>query len=108
MVVADSRQFPWIAEEFAAVMDPQTERLARYLAHLTAIGVLNCPNPMLAAHQFMGLLNEFSLWPWMMGRKIPPVPTEEIVDETIRMFLEHYRNSCLPQGELQQRANVSL
>ena len=27
MVVADSRQFPWIAEEFAAVMDPQTERL---------------------------------------------------------------------------------
>ena len=27
MVVADSRQFPWIAEEFAAVMDPLTERL---------------------------------------------------------------------------------
>src|SRR5579864_5093839 len=34
MVVADSRQFPWIAEEFAAVMDPKTERLTRYLAHL--------------------------------------------------------------------------
>src|SRR6202795_4993094 len=45
MVVADSRQFPWIAEEFAAVMDPQTERLARYLAQLTAIGILNCRNP---------------------------------------------------------------
>ena len=29
MVVADARQFPWIAEEFAAVMEPQTERLAR-------------------------------------------------------------------------------
>ena len=43
MVVADSRQFPWIAEEFAAVMDPQTERLARYLAHLTAMGVLELP-----------------------------------------------------------------
>jgi TetR/AcrR family transcriptional regulator of autoinduction and epiphytic fitness len=27
MVVADSRQFPWIAEELAAVMEPQTERL---------------------------------------------------------------------------------
>jgi AcrR family transcriptional regulator len=27
MVVADARQFPWIAQEFAAVMDPQTERL---------------------------------------------------------------------------------
>src|SRR5208337_2457371 len=34
MVVADSRQVPWIAEEFAAVMAPQTERLTRYLAHL--------------------------------------------------------------------------
>src|SRR6516164_11119019 len=47
MVVADSRQFPWIAEEFAAVMDPLSDRLVRYLAHLTAMGVLNCRNPML-------------------------------------------------------------
>ena len=91
MVVADSRQFPWIAEEFAAVMDPQTERLARYLAHLTAMGVLNCRNPMLAAHQFMGVLNEFSLWPLMIGRKNVAVPTEEIVEETIEMFLQHYK-----------------
>jgi TetR/AcrR family transcriptional regulator of autoinduction and epiphytic fitness len=91
MVVADSRQFPWIAEEFAAVMDPQTERLVRLLAHLTSMGVLNCRNPMLAAHQFMGALNDLSLWPWMMGRERIPVPDEELVEETIRMFLEHYR-----------------
>lgn len=75
MVVADSRQFPWIAMEFAVVMDPQTERLIRYLAHLTDMGVLNCPNPILAAHQLMGALNEFSLWPWMMGR--PPLVSLE-------------------------------
>ena len=68
MVVADSRQFPWIAEEFAAVMEPQAERLVRYLAHLTAMGILDCRNPMLAAHQFMGMLNQLSLWPWMTGR----------------------------------------
>src|SRR6202047_349140 len=68
MVVADSRQFPWIAEEFAAVMDPQTERLTRFFAYMTAVGTLYCRNPLLAAHQFMGLLNEFSLWPWMMGQ----------------------------------------
>ena len=91
MVVADSRQFPWIAEEFAAVMEPQTERLARYLAHQTAMGVLNCPNPALAAHQLMGMLNEFSLWPWMTGRAGPAVLTEEVVDESIRMFLRYYR-----------------
>src|SRR5262249_49678185 len=51
-VVAAARQFPWIAEEFAATMDPLTERLTRYLAHLAAMGVLECSNPLLAAHQF--------------------------------------------------------
>jgi TetR/AcrR family transcriptional regulator, regulator of autoinduction and epiphytic fitness len=91
MVVADSRQFPWIAEEFASVMDPLTERLARYLAHLTALGILNCRNPMLSAHQFMGILNEFSLWPLMMGRQNLAVPTDEVLEETIQMFLHHYR-----------------
>ena len=91
MVVADSRQFPWIAEEFAAVMDPQTERLVNYLGHMNAMGILDCRNPMLAAHQFMGMLNEFSLWPWMMGRGSIPVSRKNVVEETIRMFLSHYR-----------------
>lgn len=91
MLVADSRQFPWIAEEFAVIMEPQTERLTRYLAHLTAMGILDCRNPMLAAHQFMGVLNEFSLWPWMLGRESLAVPAEDLVEETIQMFLQHYR-----------------
>ncbi|MBV9626712.1 MAG: TetR/AcrR family transcriptional regulator [Xanthobacteraceae bacterium] len=99
MVVADARQFPWIAEEFAAVMDPQTVRLARYLEHLTGLGILDCPDPTLAAHQFMGLLNEFSLWPWMMGRKIVGIADADVVEETVRMFLRSYRR---PQSKAQQ------
>jgi TetR/AcrR family transcriptional regulator of autoinduction and epiphytic fitness len=91
MVVADSRQFPWIAEEFAAVMDPQTERLTRFLARSTDLGILDCRNPTLAAHQFMGMLNEVSLWPWMMGRKSLSISAEEVTKETIRMFLQRYR-----------------
>ena len=80
MVVADSRQFPWIAKAFAAVMDPQTERFTRYLAHLTTMGVLDCRNPTLAAQQFMGILNEFTLWPLMLGRKNLSVPIDEVVE----------------------------
>ncbi|MEY9626215.1 TetR/AcrR family transcriptional regulator [Sinorhizobium fredii] len=91
MVVADSRQFPWIAEEFAAVMEPQTERLVHYLAHLTARDILDCRNPVLAAHQFMGMLNEISLWPWMIGRESIPFAAEDVVDETVRTFLQRYR-----------------
>jgi TetR/AcrR family transcriptional regulator, regulator of autoinduction and epiphytic fitness len=97
MVVADSRQFPWIADEFAAVMEPQTERLVRYIAHVTDMGILDCRNPTLAAHQFMGILNEFSLWPWMLGREHALAADEDIVEEGIRMFLQRYR---LPRREM--------
>jgi TetR/AcrR family transcriptional regulator of autoinduction and epiphytic fitness len=97
IVVADSRQFPWIAEAFAAVMEPLLERFARYLAHLTAMGILDCRQPRLAAHQFTGMLNEFFLWPWMMGRDSLPVPAEDVIEETIRMFLRHYRRAP-PKG----------
>lgn len=91
MVVADSRQFPWIAKEFATVMEREPERLIRYFAHLNAVRILDCRDPTLAVHQFMGMLNEFSLWPWMMGRDSLPVPTEDVLEETIRMFLHYYR-----------------
>jgi len=72
-------------------MDPQTERLVRYLAHLTAMAILDCRNPFLAAHQFMGMLNELSLWPWMTGGESIPVPADEIIEVRARMFLQHYR-----------------
>jgi TetR/AcrR family transcriptional regulator of autoinduction and epiphytic fitness len=103
MVVADASHFPWIGEAFAAVMDPQTERFVRYLAHLGAMGILDCRNPTLAAHQFMGMLNEFSLWPWMMGRDRLPVPTEQVIAETVQMFLKHYRSSPTSAQSLQRQ-----
>jgi AcrR family transcriptional regulator len=91
MVMVDSRQFPWIAKNFASVMDPQTDRFIRYLGHLTDMGILNCRNPELAAHQFMGALNQLTLWPRMTGRESLSVAEDELVDETVRMFLQHYR-----------------
>lgn len=97
MVAADGRQFPWIAEAFACVLDPQVERIERYLAHLTSVGVLDCRNPNLAGHQFAGMLNELSLWPWMLGRERLPVGDDEVVDETVRMFLQHYRREGAPR-----------
>ena len=55
------------------------------------MGVLDCRNPILAAHQFMGVLNEVSLWPWMMGRESLAIPGDEVIDETVRIFLQRYR-----------------
>jgi AcrR family transcriptional regulator len=90
MVVADSRQFPWIAEAFAAVMEPMMIRFARYLRYLTDLGILDCPDPMFATHQFAGLLNEFVLWPMLMGKEGALAPAELVVEETVRMFLLRY------------------
>ena len=52
---------------------------------------------MLAAHQFMGILNEFSLWPLMVGRKSELASDDEVVEEALRMFLQRYR---LPKREM--------
>ncbi|GGF12620.1 hypothetical protein GCM10011611_17810 [Aliidongia dinghuensis] len=106
MVVADSRQFPWTAEALAAVMAPQSERFARYLAHLTEMGVLDCRNPVLAVRQFTGILNEFFLWSWMMGREGAPISTKEVIEDTIRMFLQHYRRPR--PGERQRSLSPAL
>jgi len=91
MAIADARQFPWIANEFASILDPHLERFARYLAYLTSLGFLDCPHPLLAAHQFLGLLNEPILWQRVLGRNIAPVSSDTVIDEAVRMFLLRYR-----------------
>jgi len=103
MVVADARQFPWLAEAFGAVMEPQIRRLIDYLAHLTALGLLDCTDPVLAAHQFIGMLNQFSLWPVLVGRAPIPLAPERLVDETVRMLLQRYRRKG-PNGEARASA----
>ena len=91
MAVADARQFPWIASEFASVLGPHIERFARYLSCLTSLDILDCPVPLLAAHQFLGLLNEPILWQRVLGRDVVPVSPETVIEEAARMFLLRYR-----------------
>ena len=93
LVVADGRQFPWIAKSFAAVMGPFRERLVRYLAHLSDIGILECPDPTVAAQQFTGMINESFLWPWLMGNARGAPPTDAAVEATVEMFLRYYRSA---------------
>ena len=95
MVVAESRQFPWISDEYAQVgARSRIERLAGYLARLTVAGVLDCRNPDLAARQFLGLLNEPLLWPQVMGEgRIAGIDENEVIAEAVRMFLLRYRRN---------------
>jgi TetR/AcrR family transcriptional regulator, regulator of autoinduction and epiphytic fitness len=54
---------------------------------------LACPNPELAAHQFLGLIQEFIIWPKVMaiGPAVLDMPPDKVViEEAIRMFLGRY------------------
>ena len=39
------------------------------------------------------MLNEFFLWPWMMGCDEALAPPEDIIEETVGMFMRRYRHT---------------
>jgi len=96
MTVADSRQFPWIATAFDSVLSPYLERFTRYLSHMTSLGVLNCPDPLLAAQQFLGLLNGPTLWPRIFSPDNVFSSLDTVVEQAVEMFLLRYRTVKFP------------
>lgn len=95
LVVAESRRLPWVAEEFYRLgKQPLLAALAALLVHLTEAEQLACPEPEIAAHQFLGLLQEFVVWPHVMaiGPAVVDLPSAEVViDEALTTFLSRYR-----------------
>ena len=94
LVIAESRRLPWIAEDFYRLgKAPLMQALAACLDEMHGRGQIDCPDPVFAAHQFLGLLQEFVFWPKVMaigaGTALLPAP-ERAVAETVRMFLCRY------------------
>ncbi|UXY32882.1 TetR/AcrR family transcriptional regulator C-terminal domain-containing protein [Streptomyces sp. HUAS TT20] len=54
---------------------------------------MSCPSPRTAARQFLGLVQEFAVWPKVMavdaGRTDIP-PTDVVIEEAISTFLSRY------------------
>jgi AcrR family transcriptional regulator len=101
MVIAESRRFPWISEEFYRIGGrPRMQLFIAYLRDLARHGLLACEYPELAAYQFIGLLEEALHWPNVMASgpafELPAV--EVVIEEAVRTFLARYRP---------QRENVS-
>ncbi len=95
LVVAESRRAPWIAEEFYRLgKQPVLTALTALLTQLTETKLLTCADPELAAHQFLGLIQEFLVWPRVMaiGPPIAVLPDSDVViDEALVTFLCRYR-----------------
>lgn len=96
LVIAESRRLPWIAEEFyRAGKEPILALFTTALSTMASNGLIRCPDPELAAHQFMGLVQEFVIWPKVMaiGQALAKLPSDDlVVDEAIAMFLSRYGN----------------
>jgi TetR/AcrR family transcriptional regulator, regulator of autoinduction and epiphytic fitness len=94
LVVAESGRQPWIAEEFYRLgKGPIAAAFAACLDDLAARGLLRCPDPHLAARQFMGLVQEFLVWPGVMAfaEEVAVQPAAEVViEEAVRTFLARY------------------
>ncbi|SEU47282.1 TetR/AcrR family transcriptional regulator [Nonomuraea wenchangensis] len=94
LVVTESGRLPWIAEEFYRLgKGPIAATFAACLDDLTGRGRLRCPDSHLAARQFMGLVQEFLVWPRVMAfeEEITVQPSAEVViEEAVRTFLARY------------------
>jgi TetR/AcrR family transcriptional regulator of autoinduction and epiphytic fitness len=92
LVIAESRRLPWVAEDFHRLgKGPAVDSFAEKLDMLQAAGVIACPDPRLAARQFIGLIQEFVLWPQVMATGEAETPDrEKVVAEAIEMFVARY------------------
>jgi AcrR family transcriptional regulator len=94
LVVAESVRLPWIAEEFYRLgKQPVVAAFVERLDALVRDGALRCPDTYLAARQFMGLLQEFLVWPRVMAfdEEVATGPTPQVViEEAVRVFLASY------------------
>jgi len=94
LVVTESARLPWIAHEFYRVgKGPVAAAFTACLDGLVARGLLRCEDTYLAARQFMGLVQEFLVWPRVMAFEeeiAAQPPAEVVIEEAVRTFLARY------------------
>ncbi|MFJ9153463.1 TetR/AcrR family transcriptional regulator [Streptomyces sp. NPDC102270] len=94
LVVTESGRLPWIADEFYRLgKGPVVAAFVGSLDDLVRSGRLRCPDTYLAARQFMGLIQEFLVWPRVMAFEeetaVPP-DAEVVIEEAVLSFLARY------------------
>ncbi len=94
LVISESHSRPWIAEEFYRLgKQPLLEALVACLQRLDGVGQIACGQPLVAAHQFFGMIQEMVIWPHVMAigpaaNDLPPAAL--VIDEAVLTFLSRY------------------
>lgn len=91
MVIGESRHDPDLARTFfERGKGPLMASFVNYLASATGRGMLNCTDPELAAREYLGMIQESLLWPYVMGTDGPKRSEKTVVASAIRVFLAAY------------------
>jgi AcrR family transcriptional regulator len=94
LTIAESGRVPWIAEEFHRLgKAPLLRMLTACVERMSQAGTLSCRSPGMAAQQFLGLIQEFVVWPDVMAVSpchLTVPPTEIVIEEAIFTFLSRY------------------
>lgn len=93
LVVAESRHHDWIGPAaYRAGEGPRMKALAAHFGQLHTEGRLHCEHPEIAAWQFIGLVQEFVVWPKVMAMNEPDdIPgVDTVIDEAIATFMARY------------------
>lgn len=93
LVVEEARNNDWIGPAaYQMGKQPRMKALAAGLAQMHKEGRLHCEHPEIAAWQFVGLVQEFIVWPKVMGIEAPEdiPPTETVIEEAVLTFMARY------------------
>ena len=93
LVVAESRHHDWIGPAaYRAGKGPRMKALAAHFGQLHKEGRLHCKHPEIAAWQFIGLVQEFIVWPKVMAMHEPAdIPSvDTVIDEAVATFMARY------------------
>ena len=94
LIVSESRRLDWLGPAaYRAGKGPRMAALTAHFAQLHREGRLDCAHPGIAAWQFIGLIQEFLVWPKVMAMgeedgTVPPVET--VIAEAIATFMARY------------------
>lgn len=111
LVISESHQRPWIAEEFYRIgKRPLLDGFTVCLRRLDEAGMIACAQPLIAAHQFFGMIQEMVIWPHVMAigpaaSELPPA--DRVIEEAVLTFLSRYRRVERPEGALKPRESAS-
>ncbi len=104
LVISESHGRPWIAEDFYRLgKRPLLEGFVACLRQLDAAGLIACSQPLVAAHQFFGMIQEMVIWPHVMAigpaaTELPPV--DLVIKEAVLTFLSRYGRGKEPRPPL--------